>query len=50
MNKIVLEQNKYNKRAYPEYQFKPIIIGHGCAKLKWKLSIFKPVFEIVICL
>jgi len=26
--------NLAKERAYPKYQFKPIIIGHGCVKLE----------------
>jgi len=35
--------NVPKERAYTEYQFKPIIIGHACVNL-----IFEPVFEISI--
>jgi len=33
-NKLVLEKKNIPKeRAYPEYPFKPIIIGHPCVNL-----------------
>jgi len=42
--KLVLEKNIPKERVYPEYQSKPIIIGHACVnleKMRHKLSIFE---------
>jgi len=35
MNKLVLEKINIPKvKAYPEYEFKPITIGHACENIE----------------